>query len=145
MLSHTPVHQLSRKQRILHLSLWYALIATLVLFSVIAVHYQLYVSSESARQAEQHGYFDQVDTRSLSIMARDFALFSDEKIIYDQIRLIDRKGQEIIRINNQNGHSTIVDKSELQLKANRYYFKESMRIQRNEIYISPFDLNIEHG
>lgn len=177
MLSHTPVHQLSRNQRILHLSLWYALIATLVLLSVIAVHYQLYVSSEStrrsesellnlevgktsitteisniqsdvnflARQAELHGYFDQFDTRSLSIMAQDFALFSNEKIIYDQIRLIDSKGQEIIRINNQDGHSTIVDKTQLQLKANRYYFKESMQIPRNEIYISPFDLNIEHG
>lgn len=177
MLSHTPVHQLSQNQRILHLSLWYALIATLVLLSVIAVHYQLYVSSESskrsesellnlevgktaitteisniqsdvnflARQAELHGYFDALDSGSLSIMARDFALFSNKKIIYDQIRLIDSKGQEIIRINNQNGQSTIVDKEQLQVKASRYYFRESIQLQRNEIYISPLDLNIEHG
>ena len=177
MLSHTPVHQLSKNQRILHLSLWYAVIATLVLLSVISVHYQLYISSEStirsdsellnlevgrtsiateisniqsdvnflARQAELHGYFDRMDNLALSIMAKDFALFSNEKIIYDQIRLLDTTGLEIIRINNQNGQSVIVDKAALQTKANRYYFKESLQLKRNEIYISPFDLNIEHG
>ena len=177
MLSHTPVHHLSKNQRILRLSLWYALIATLVLLSVIAVHYQLYVSSESARrsdsellnlevgrtsiateisniqsdvnflarQAELHAYFDRLDNFALSTMAKDFALFSNEKIIYDQIRLLDINGKEIIRINNQNGQSVIVDKADLQTKANRYYFKESLQLKRNEIYISPFDLNIEHG
>lgn len=177
MLSHTPVHQLSRNQRLLHLSLWYALIATLVLLFVIGVHYQVFVSAESskrseseilnlevgktaiatelsniqsdvnflARQAELHGYFDNLDSSTLAIMARDFALFSNEKIIYDQIRLIDSHGQEIIRINHQDGRSSIVNNDQLQTKANRYYFKESLQLQRNEIYISPFDLNIEHG
>jgi PAS domain S-box-containing protein len=177
MLSHASVHQLSQNQRLLRLSLWYALIATLLLVSVIVVHYQLYVSAESsrrsdsellnlevgktsieteisniqsdvnflARQAELHGYFDHLDTPTLRIMAQDFALFANEKIIYDQIRLIDRQGREIIRINNQNGQSVIVGKSQLQNKANRYYFTESMQLQRNEIYVSPFDLNIEHG
>ncbi len=177
MLSHEASHHLSQNQRILRLSLWYALIATAVLVTVIAVHYQLYVTSESsrrsdsellnlqlgktaivtelsniqadvnflARQAELHGYFDRLDDTNLEIMARDFALFAGEKIVYDQIRLLDRSGQEIIRVNHQDGRAVIVEKSQLQNKANRYYFTESMQYQRNEIYISPFDLNIEHG
>jgi len=177
MLSHTSVHPLTQNQRLLRLNLWYALIATLVLASVIAVHYQLFISSESARrsdsellnlevgktaiateisniqsdvnflarQAELHRYFDHLDRETLEIMARDFALFANEKIIYDQIRMIDRAGQEIIRINNQDGQSVIVEQEQLQKKANRYYFTETLQLERNEIYISPFDLNIEHG
>ena len=97
-----------------------------------------------ARQAELHGYFDGLETTSLGIMARDFALFANEKFVYDQIRLIDREGQEIIRVNYQDGQSTIVEKSLLQNKAARYYFAESMQLQRNEMYMSPLDLNVEH-
>lgn len=177
MLSHTSVHPLTRNQRLWRLNLWYVLIATLVLTTVVAVHYQLFINSESARrsdsellnlevgktaivteisniqsdvnflarQAEQHHYFDNLDRETLMIMARDFALFANEKFIYDQIRLIDSKGQEIIRINNQNGNSVIVEAEQLQKKANRYYFTDTLKLERNEIYISPFDLNIEHG
>ena len=177
MLSHTSVHPLTQNQRLLRLNLWYALIATLVLASVVAVHYQLFISSESARrsdsellnlevgktaiateisniqsdvnflarQAELHRYFDHLDSETLTIMALDFALFANEKTIYDQIRLIDLSGQEIIRINNQDGKSSIVDQEQLQKKTNRYYFTETLQLARNEIYISPFDLNIEHG
>ncbi|MCP3686815.1 MAG: PAS domain S-box protein [Gammaproteobacteria bacterium] len=177
MLSHTPVHQLSKNQRIWHLSFWYALVATLLLLAVIAIHYQLYVSSESARradmellnlevgktsiysdisniqsdvsflarQAEQHGYFDSMNDMSQAILAQDFALFSDRKIIYDQIRLLDIEGQEIIRVNNNNGQAVIVDTADLQTKSKRYYYQEILQLQRDEIYLSPFDLNIEHG
>ncbi len=98
-----------------------------------------------ARQAELHGYFDSMDDKTLSIMANDFKLFSDKKMVYDHIRLIGIDGQEIIRINNQEGKSFIVENSQLQNKKNRYYFKESYQLKRNEIYISPFDLNVEHG
>ncbi len=33
----------------------------------------------------------------------------------------------------------------LQNKANRYYFKDSVNLDKGEVYISPFDLNIEGG
>ncbi|MCP3933411.1 MAG: PAS domain S-box protein [Bacteroidetes bacterium] len=98
-----------------------------------------------ARQAELHRYFDEINTQTLAIMAKDFQLFSDKKHIYDQIRLLDINGQEVIRINNQNGKSSIVEAADLQNKQNRYYFKESLLLDINNIYISPFDLNVEHG
>ena len=97
-----------------------------------------------ARQAELHGYFDHLDIPTLAILARDLALFSSEKIIYDQIRLIAINGEEVIRINNHEGNSIIVDAEYLQNKAQRYYFWEALQLNRNEIYISPFDLNVEH-
>ncbi|MCP4431296.1 MAG: PAS domain S-box protein [Gammaproteobacteria bacterium] len=176
MLSHAPVHHLNRNQRIVRQSIWYGLVATFVLIAIIAVHYQVYFSSESlrrsdheklnletgktaittelsniqsdvnflARQAELHRYFDNFDANTRSILGQDFVLFSNEKRIYDQIRIIDIDGQETIRINNQSGQAIIVDEAQLQNKIERYYFRETLKLEQSEIYISPFDLNIEH-
>ncbi|MCP4289745.1 MAG: GGDEF domain-containing protein, partial [Gammaproteobacteria bacterium] len=97
-----------------------------------------------ARQAELHRYFDNFNAATRALLGRDFALFSNQKNIYDQIRIIDINGQETIRINNQSGQAIIVDEAQLQSKAERYYFQETLKLEQNEIYISPFDLNIEH-
>jgi len=64
---------------------------------------------------------------------------------YDQIRLIDEIGMEIIRINYNNGKARIVPKEELQNKKNRYYFSEAIKLNENEVFISPLDLNIENN
>ncbi len=98
-----------------------------------------------ARQAEMHRYVDELGPTNLDIMAHDFQLFAQQRHIYDQIRLLNIDGQEIIRINYHDGQAVIVDQADLQSKADRYYFRESLQLERNEIYISPFDLNVEHG
>ncbi len=176
MLSHAPIHHLDKNQRIVRQSLWFGLLATIVLVSIIAVHYQVYFSSEShrrsdheilnlgtgrtaiatelsniqsdvnflARQAEAHRYFDSFDAATRAVLGRDFILFSNQKNVYDQIRVIDLNGQETIRINNQSGQAIVVDDTQLQNKAERYYFQETLKLEQNEIYISPFDLNVEH-
>jgi hypothetical protein len=66
---------------------------------------------------------------------------------YDQIRYIDKAGFEKIRVNfnGSEENSFIVPESSLQDKSNRYYFKESIILNKNEIYISPLDLNIEYS
>jgi signal transduction histidine kinase/DNA-binding response OmpR family regulator len=63
---------------------------------------------------------------------------------YDQIRILDNNGMELIRINFNNGHPAPVPSDGLQNKADRYYFKESMSLKNGEIYVSPFDLNVEN-
>ncbi|MEW8505060.1 MAG: sensor domain-containing diguanylate cyclase [Candidatus Thiodiazotropha sp.] len=77
--------------------------------------------------------------------AREFSLFARRKPNYIQIRLIDTAGKEIIRINNKNQEPEIVPKSALQDKSQRYYFKEAIRLNQGDIYISPLDLNVEQG
>jgi diguanylate cyclase (GGDEF)-like protein len=65
---------------------------------------------------------------------------------YDQLRILDKTGQEIIRINHQPGSLPFaVEKSQLQNKANRYYFKETIKLPPRQIYTSPLDLNMENG
>ena len=65
--------------------------------------------------------------------------------LYDQLRYLDLDGNEIIRINYNNGIPSIIPKNQLQNKRNRYYFKNSLKLKDSEIYISILDLNIEHG
>jgi len=75
----------------------------------------------------------------------DFLSFSQNKKKYDQIRFIDKKGNEAIRINYNNGKPSIVRQESLSNKGDRYYFKQTMSLDSNEIFISPLDLNIENG
>lgn len=80
-----------------------------------------------------------------SDMGEDFKMIMDSRHIYDQLRWIDETGMERLRINYDGGRSSIVPKKQLQNKKNRYYFSHAMKLSANEIYFSPFDLNIENN
>ncbi|MES9913863.1 MAG: PAS domain S-box protein [Candidatus Sedimenticola sp. 4PFRAG1] len=71
--------------------------------------------------------------------------FSAKKQLYDQIRFLNPDGNEVVRVNLKDGESKAVPESLLQNKADRYYFRESIGLDNNELYISPLDLNMEQG
>jgi diguanylate cyclase (GGDEF)-like protein len=75
--------------------------------------------------------------------AEEYLNFIKYKKIYDQIRYIDNLGLEKIRVNYDSGNPIIVEKSELQNKEDRYYFKNSIKLNKGEIFMSYFDLNVE--
>ena len=64
---------------------------------------------------------------------------------YDQMRLLDLDGNELLRIHHRDGKTTVVPVAELQSKADRYYFKQILRLKPGQIYLSPIDLNVESG
>ncbi|MCA9390212.1 cache domain-containing protein [candidate division WWE3 bacterium] len=64
---------------------------------------------------------------------------------YTQVRFIDEEGQEIVRIDRQDGQIIQVDEAHLQNKINRYYVTDTLKLNEGEVYISPLDLNIENG
>ncbi len=78
-------------------------------------------------------------------LAQEFQVYAKNKQLYDQVRYIDESGKEIVRINFRNGEAELVPTSKLQDKSNRYYFQESIILEKGDIYVSPFDLNVEHG
>jgi PAS domain S-box-containing protein len=80
-----------------------------------------------------------------SALEENLLLFSFKKGIYDQIRFIDETGMEIVRVNYNGGSPRVVKRADLQPKADRYYFKETIKLGPIGVYVSPFDLNIEHG
>lgn len=73
-----------------------------------------------------------------------FEKYLSTKTIYNQLRIIDINGMELIRVDYEEGHVITVEKESLQDKSHRYYFKESILLEENSIYISPFDLNVEN-
>lgn len=76
--------------------------------------------------------------------AHELALFSSVSRIYDQVRVLDSTGMEVIRVNLTKNSSLIVPNDQLQFKGDRYYFIEAFSRKRGEVFVSPLDLNIEH-
>ena len=73
-----------------------------------------------------------------------FLVLSRETRRYDQIRYLDDNGQEVIRINHNDGKPVVVPRDQLQSKSGRYYFDDVFKLDRGEISVSPLDLNVEH-
>ncbi len=90
-------------------------------------------------------YLDNQNQTLREKLEKDLLVLARETRRYDQLRYLDLNGQEVIRINYNNGQPSIVPRAQLQNKAERYYFSNTIKLNRNEIYVSPFDLNIEHG
>lgn len=93
---------------------------------------------------EQQGA-DGDDRQWRAHMGRLFLTFAREKRLYDQIRFLDILGRERVRVNYLAGRPEQVPVSGLQDKSSRYYFRNTMRLHRGEVYISPLDLNVERG
>ena len=79
------------------------------------------------------------------LIEQEFLEFAKSKKVYDKIRYLDKSGMEIISIYSDNGDFDITPHEDLQNKNGRYYFQDTIKAGNNEIYISPFDLNIEFG
>lgn len=100
---------------------------------VLAAHYELQQLLATGKESHRAN------------LAQEFLAFADFKRTYDQIRFLDERGMEIIRVNFHDNHPIIVADTELQDKSQRYYFQDTFRLNPKQVFISPFDLNIEHN
>src|SRR5262245_22243071 len=68
---------------------------------------------------------------------------------YSQFRVIGVAdgGREILRVDRsgQDGTIRVVPDAELQPKGDRGYFRRALEVRRNDVYVSPVELNEEHG
>ncbi|PSL12200.1 PAS domain S-box-containing protein/diguanylate cyclase (GGDEF)-like protein [Marinobacterium halophilum] len=91
-------------------------------------------------------YLQQPQPADLELLQQSYLSLARLQPDYDQIRFINRAGQEVIRINRlASGDPYIVPAAALQNKADRYYIREGMRLGVGERYLSPLDLNVEQG
>lgn len=95
--------------------------------------FQLFFSGEKADPVYQDYFNDLLEDLMV------------QKSNYYQLRHLNLAGKEVFRIDWQNGKPHICSQDELQDKSDRYYFKQALQLNKGEIYVSPFDLNIEHG
>lgn len=89
-----------------------------------------------------------LDTGSLDLRRRlenNFLVIAQETRRYAQIRYLDAQGREDIRIDFNNDHAQLIPRDKLQDKSDRYYFRETIALGENQVYVSPLDLNIENG
>ncbi|MCM4153671.1 sensor histidine kinase [Arenibacter sp. N53] len=71
----------------------------------------------------------------------DFLIGMDS---YSQFRLINSAGTEVFRLNRKE-NGKIVKSVELQDKADRDYYRVTRDLKKNQIYLSPLNLNQENG
>lgn len=71
--------------------------------------------------------------------------FSTLSPYYDQIRLLDDQGYEVIRINVIDGVGEAVVENDLEFKGDNDYFNDLNATTFGQVYISPTDLKHENG
>ncbi len=86
-----------------------------------------------------------LDSTYLTDLAKTFHHFAETRRLYDQLRLLNDSGMEIVRVNFNNGQLAVVLEAELADKKARYYFNDTWRLDHGQVFVSPLDLNIEHG
>jgi PAS domain S-box-containing protein len=73
----------------------------------------------------------------------------EAKPAYAQFRIIgiENGGREMVRADRSgpNGTVRLVPDAELQRKGDRAYFRDTVNLQANEIYVSALNLNVENG
>jgi len=98
-----------------------------------------------AEHNQVSGIFDKINDNSRNLLVDEFVSFAKNKTVYDQIRYIDTNGREVVRVNFNGGIPISVPNELLQKKKERYYFSETLKLGKGEIYWSPFDLNVENN
>ncbi len=98
-----------------------------------------------SREHALHAFLNQGGKQNLKIMEQEYLGFARAKKAYDQVRFLDDKGMEIVRVNYNRGEPLAAPRATLQNKAKRYYFSDTFALGPNQVFVSPLDLNIEHG
>ncbi len=106
------------------------------------------ITHDLAFLAAEDMFIDLISHESRTVynhVSAEWVRFSIIKAIYDQIRWLDLNGQERLRVNFNDGSPAPVPEDQLQEKGKRYYFADTVKLNRGEFFISPLDLNIEGG
>jgi len=99
-------------------------------------------------------YINNRTEQSRQMVETMFANLQRSNMLYDQIRLLDENGQEIVRVDYVKKNTDdktivsdvkIIPSSQLQNKKDRYYFQTTAKLAQGAVYISPLDLNKEKG
>lgn len=117
--------------------------------AVSAIHQEMDAVLSDLRYLSQHNairnYLESPGPGARRDLATEYQGLAGQKRIYDQVRFIGLGGMEEVRVDFNGGTPRIVTEPNLQDKHDRPYFEETLWLAPGQIYVSPFDLNIEHG
>ena len=103
----------------------------------------LYTGLFLAREAEVHNVLSEPE--EMQLLGQDFFTQMMSIGLFDQIRILDAKGMEHVRVDGNGDKTDMATESQLQSKADRYYYRESMKLADGDIFMSRLDLNVERG
>ncbi len=90
-------------------------------------------------------YLDHPQQNNTSDMEAVIQSLSNHRSLYNQVSFIDENGQEIVRVDSADGFSKVRPRSELQMGIDQEFFTETLKLHKNEVYISSFTLETENG
>jgi signal transduction histidine kinase len=100
------------------------------------------------RYLSQHNdlaaYLESSDPLRRRDLALEYLGLARHKRIYDRIRFIGLDGHEEVRVDFADGAPLIRPPEALRDQSSRYYVREAQWLSPGEIYVSPFDLDVEH-
>ncbi|MDF1876374.1 HAMP domain-containing protein [Sulfurimonas sp. SAG-AH-194-L11] len=120
----------------------------------VKIDVQLLINNENilaiARAMKNKYNYDAVSNTTLDDLklklGKTFKAILEHNNAYFNVRLIKADGQELVVALKEDENNIIITKEDnLQNKANRHYFKELLKLEEGEIYISKIELNKEHG
>ncbi len=85
------------------------------------------------------------DAAERARVERLFVALAHARGDYAQIRLIDSRGVEVVRVNTDAGGTRAVPVDRLQDKSGRPYVKAISALGPDQVHVTRLDLNIEHG
>ena len=94
---------------------------------------------------ELSGFYDQPGSSIKEQLVEELVVFLKAKGVYDRISIINDLGKEVVSADYKKGAFRITPADHLHDRSKEYYFQKTFQIEPNEIYISPFELKIEHG
>jgi two-component system sensor kinase FixL len=113
------------------------------------IHQEFDAVLSDLRYLSQHNALrtclEKTDAEHRRRLGLEYLGLARQKRVYDQIRLIGLHGREEVRVDHAEGEPRIRAARELRDKRERYYFQEAQWLSPGEIYVSPFDLNVEDG
>lgn len=98
-----------------------------------------------SQQREMKQYLCGCSLASENAIAQEYATFAQNKHKYAQIRFLNLRGQEVVRVDYDRDQATIVPEDQLQDKSGRYYFRDARYAAPGEVIVSAMDLNVEQG
>jgi methyl-accepting chemotaxis protein len=87
--------------------------------------------------SSDNGWVEQLQTT--------FSAMMEQKPHYIQLRYIDEQGNELVRVDSDGTNIKVIPKAELQNKADRPYFSDTVKLPVGSVYVSPVNLNQERG
>ncbi len=117
------------------------------LTEIIHSHFEIAISDLDylTQTQEVTKWKEQNNKEVIPYIQNNFLVFSKARQSYDQIRLLNTKGQDIVNIVFKNGRAKIADNLINQEDDIQYYFDQLQKAAPSEIYLSPFNLKTVNG